>query len=245
MAEMMLAVVAPRPGGPEVLEVREVPRPEARGGWTLVRIKGFGLNRSELMTRQGLSPDVRFPRILGIECVGVVADTQSGPAVGTAVAAVMGEMGRAFDGGYAEYALLPDELLIELPSTATALSWETLAALPETYLTAYGSLDALGVSAHGAVGTLLVRGGTSSVGVAALSLARGRGLTTIATTRDPAKSAALLAAGADHVVTVVVGGLADPVRQICPDGPEYVPTWSARTPSSTRCGWRRRGGLSA
>jgi NADPH:quinone reductase-like Zn-dependent oxidoreductase len=75
MTTMMRAAVADQPGLPEVLTVREVPRPKARDGWTLVEVKGFGLNRSELMTRQGHSPNVRFPRVLGIECVGVVAES--------------------------------------------------------------------------------------------------------------------------------------------------------------------------
>ena len=82
----MRAVVTDRPGPPEVLEVRTVPRPAVRPGWTLVQVKAFGLNRSELMTRQGHSPGVQFPRVLGIECVGVVADpSDSGLPAGTTV----------------------------------------------------------------------------------------------------------------------------------------------------------------
>jgi len=109
------------PGPPEVLGVREVSRPRVRPGWSLVQVKGFGLNRSELMTRQGHSPNVQFPRILGIECVGVIADpSDSGLPTGTTVAAVMGEIGREFDGGYTQYALLPNTLLIPVTSTRPA-----------------------------------------------------------------------------------------------------------------------------
>jgi NADPH:quinone reductase-like Zn-dependent oxidoreductase len=214
----MRAAVVNQPGPPEVLVVRDVPLPAPRHGWTLVQIKAFGLNRSELMTRQGHSPNVRFPRVLGIECVGVVAESLE-PRLepGSTVAAVMGEMGRDFDGGYAEYALLPDELLMPI---STSLPWETLAALPETYLTAYGSLQALGVrDAHG---VLLVRGGSSSVGMAAVSLARSRGVATVATTRSEDKASALRAAGSDHVVVDTGGDLANEVRRICPDGPDYI-----------------------
>jgi NADPH2:quinone reductase len=153
----MRAVVVERAGGPEVLQLREVPKPEPRPGWVLIRIEAFGLNRSEMFTRQGHSPSVRFPRILGIECVGVVEAAPSGEvAPGQAVAALMGGLGRAYDGGYAEYTLVPARQVIPL---TTALPWATLAALPETYLTAWGSLfDALEVRAGQ---TLLVRGGTS------------------------------------------------------------------------------------
>jgi NADPH:quinone reductase-like Zn-dependent oxidoreductase len=215
---MMRAAVADRPGPPEVLRVRQVPRPEVRPGWTLVEVKAFGLNRSELMTRQGHSPNVRFPRVLGIECVGVVAESSgSGPAPGTTVAAIMGEMGREFDGGYAEYALLPDELLIPV---STSLDWPTFAALPETYLTAYGSVNAMGIGDGG--GVLLVRGGTSSVGMAALSLAKADyNLQTIATTRNPEKVELLTRRGADYVV-VDTGTIAEAVRAICPGGPSYI-----------------------
>src|SRR4051812_39839793 len=112
MRTTMRAAVCVRAGDPDVLEIHEVPVPDVREGWSLVQVKGAGLNRSELRTRQGHSPSVSFPRVLGIECVGIVA-ASTDPRVpeGATVAAVMGEMGRAFDGGYAEYALLPNALL--------------------------------------------------------------------------------------------------------------------------------------
>jgi NADPH:quinone reductase-like Zn-dependent oxidoreductase len=228
----MRAAVCVRPGGPEVLEIRELPMPAVREGWSLVQVKGAGLNRSELRTRQGHSPNVTFPRVLGIECTGIVA-ASTDPMLpdGTTVAAVMGEMGREFDGGYAEYALLPNSLL--MPVT-TALPWDILAALPETYLTAQGSLDALGVG-PGGQGRLLIRGGTSSVGMAAASIASGHGVETAATTRRPGKIDALTAAGADYALVddglVDDGGslaasdggsLAASVHEIWPGGPDYV-----------------------
>ncbi len=225
MDRTMRAAVAEQAGMPEVLRIRDLPVPRARQGWTLVRVEAFGLNRSELMTRQGHSPNVRFPRILGIECVGVVEESLD-PALppGTTVGAVMGEMGREFDGGYAQYALLPDKLLIPVN---TSLDWPAFAALPETWLTAYGSLEALRPTGGGpllAGGALLVRGGTSSVGLASLALAREHGLTTIATTRNPDKIARLREQGADQAI--VDSGDADAltrqVQAIRPGGPEYV-----------------------
>ena len=135
----MKAIVIHEPGGPEKLCYEEVPTPAVREGWSLVRVRGFGINHSEIFTRKGLSPSVTFPRILGIECVGEIAETTDPVRlpVGQKVISIMGEMGRAFDGGYAEYTLLPNE---QICPVETDLDWKTLAALPETYYTAYGSL---------------------------------------------------------------------------------------------------------
>jgi NADPH:quinone reductase-like Zn-dependent oxidoreductase len=182
------AAVVHEPGGPDVLRVEEIPTPEPRDGWVLVRVRAFGLNRSELGTRAGESgAAVKFPRVLGIECVGELTDGQT-------VIAAMGGMGREFDGGYAEYALLPETHVIPVE---TSLSWEQLGAIPESFGTAWGSLDLLGLEPGQ---SLLVRGGSSSVGMAAVTIAKERGLEVFATTRQKSKRAALEAAGADHVV---------------------------------------------
>jgi NADPH:quinone reductase-like Zn-dependent oxidoreductase len=164
----------------------------------LVRVEAFGLNRSEYKTLRGFAGNaVTFPRILGIELVGVVEATHGeAPPVprGAKVAALMGEMGRGFDGGYAEYALVPEHQLIKLDTT---LPWDVLGALPETFVTAAGSLQHLG-SKPGE--TLLLRGATSSVGLACLELARAAGVRVIATTRSEAKGQRLLEHGAAGVV---------------------------------------------
>ncbi|GIF45644.1 NADPH:quinone reductase-like Zn-dependent oxidoreductase [Asanoa ferruginea] len=234
----MRAAVCVSAGGPEVLEIRELPVPAVRPGWSLVRVAGAGLNRSELRTRQGHSPSVRFPRVLGIECVGVVA-VSTDPSVpdGTTVAAVMGEMGREFDGGYAEYALVPNSLLMPVAST---LPWEVLAALPETYLTARGSLDALGIEPGG---RLLIRGGTSSVGLAAASIALGHGVETAATTRRPDKVSALTVAAVDHVLVDAGGSLAGPVHDVWPEGPDYVLDLVGASTAVDSLRLVRRGGI--
>jgi NADPH:quinone reductase-like Zn-dependent oxidoreductase len=235
----MRAAVCVKAGGPEVLEMRELPVPAVREGWSLVRVKGAGLNRSELRTRQGHSPSVTFPRVLGIECVGIMA-ASTDPLLpeGATVAAVMGEMGREFDGGYAEYALLPNSLL--MPVTTT-LPWDVLAALPETYLTAQGSLDALGVT-PGSQGRLLIRGGTSSVGLAAASIASGYGVTTAATTRRPGKAGALTAAGADYALVDDGASLATSVHAVWPQGPDYVLDLVGTSTAADSLRLVRRGG---
>ena len=209
----MKAAVVEQPGAPEVLQVKEIPVPAPRPGWVLIKVKAFGLNRSEMFTRQGHSPNVRFPRVLGIECVGIVEDGGgTGLQVGQKVAAVMGEMGRKYDGGYAEYTLIPMSQVMPL---TTDLPWEVLAAIPETFLTAWGSLvEAMEVQPGQ---KLLIRGGTSALGMAAISLAKDMALYVTATTRDTSKVAALLANNADDVI-IDTGQLAQAARERMPEG---------------------------
>src|SRR5438270_7684201 len=209
----MKAIVVEHAGAPDVLQIRTHPSPHPRQEWVLIQVKAFGLNRSKMFTRQGHSPSVKFPRVLGIECIGIVeAAPDTTLPVGQTVAAVMGGMGRAYDGGYAEYTLVPASQVIPLQTT---LPWELLAAIPETYLTAWGSLfDAMEVQPGQ---SLVVRGGTSSVGMAAITLAKDRGLQVIATTRTEAKANALRENGADDVV-IDTGQIADEVKRRVPGG---------------------------
>ncbi|MBP2479540.1 NADPH:quinone reductase-like Zn-dependent oxidoreductase [Crossiella equi] len=129
MSTTMRAEVLDAPGPPEALVVREVPIPEPPPGWVRIRVRAFGLNRSELYTRQGLSGDaVTFPRVLGIEAVGTVDLDRSGNlSRGQRVAAMMGGMGRRFDGGYAEYTGVPRGNVLPVEST---LDWAVPGALP-------------------------------------------------------------------------------------------------------------------
>lgn len=195
---MMKAVVVYKPGGPEQLVYTDVPRPALKAGWSLVRVRAFGVNHSEIFTRQGLSPSVSFPRILGIECVGTVEETMDAvrlPA-GQRVVSLMGEMGRAFDGGYAEYVLLPNEQIYPVQSE---LPWEILAAIPETYYTAFGSLKNLRIEEGY---TVLVRGGASGVGIAFLRLmcAQFPHMYIVGSTRRAEQRTRMLAAGYSDVV---------------------------------------------
>ena len=195
---MMKAVVVYKPGGPEQLVYTDVPRPALKAGWSLVRVRAFGVNHSEIFTRQGLSPSVSFPRILGIECVGTVEETTDAvrlPA-GQRVVSLMGEMGRAFDGGYAEYVLLPNEQIYPVQSE---LPWEILAAIPETYYTAFGSLKNLRIEDGY---TVLVRGGASGVGIAFLRLMRAQfpHMYIVGSTRRAEQRTRMLAAAYSDVV---------------------------------------------
>jgi len=138
MNHAMRAVVLDAPGPPSALAIRELPVPNPPNGWVLIKVKAFGLNRSELHTRLGLAQGVTFPRVLGIEAAGVVAQCPGGEfPVGQQVVAMMGGMGRVFDGGYAEYTCVPAAQVIAFRSD---LDWATLGALPEMLQTSYGSL---------------------------------------------------------------------------------------------------------
>jgi NADPH2:quinone reductase len=213
MTATMRAVVLDAPGPPEALRIRELPVPQPRPGWVLIRVKAFGINRSELHTRLGLAKGVTFPRVLGIEATGVVVAAPGGELEeGRQVAAMMGGMGRAFDGGYAEFTSVPATQVIPFRSE---LDWATLGAIPEMIQTAHGSLT-VGLDAQPGQ-TVLIRGGTSSVGMAAAILAKDRGLTVLSTTRRPDRAASLKAIGVDHVL-VDDGDLAARVRAIVSDG---------------------------
>jgi NADPH:quinone reductase len=213
MTETMRAVMLDGPGPPDALVIRDIPVPEPVAGRVLIRVRAFGLNRSELHMRLGLAEGVTFPRVPGIEAAGVVAECPGGEFTpGQQVAALMGGMGRAFDGGYAEYTCVPVSQAVPFRS---GLDWAVLGAVPEMLQTAYGSLD-VGLDAQPGQ-SILVRGGTSSVGMATAVLAKQRGMSVLATTRDPAKRAVLTGAGADYVL-IDDGHVATQVRQFFPLG---------------------------
>ena len=163
----------------------ENPVPEVRPGWVLIKVKAFGLNHSEQILRLNeIRADyIQKPVIPGIECVGVIADpSDSGLFAGQKVAALMGGMGRSFNGSYAEYALIPRRNVFTIESN---LSWAELGAVPETYFTAWGSLfECLQLTAED---TLLIRGATCALGYAALQIAKALGCKVTATTHRAEK----------------------------------------------------------
>jgi NADPH2:quinone reductase len=207
------AVVLDAPGPVEALKLRELPDPVPEPGWVLIEVRAAGLNRSELHTRLGMAEGMIFPRVLGLEATGVVLDCPGGEfEVGTQVMAMMGGMGRQFDGGYAELTCVPARQVIPFTSS---LPWSVLGAVPEMLQTAYGSLT-VGLDMQPGQ-TLLIRGATSSVGMAATVLAKREGLTVIGTTRNPASAGRLRELGVNHVL-IDDGLLAATVREIVPAG---------------------------
>jgi NADPH:quinone reductase-like Zn-dependent oxidoreductase len=211
---MMRAVVLSGPGPVENLELKELPLPPERDGWVRIRVEAFGLNRSEYHTRMGFAQGVTFPRVPGIEATGTVdwAPEGSGLKRGQQVVAMMGNMGRTYDGGYAEYTLVPQAQVIPFESE---LPWEVLGAVPEMLQTAHGSLT-IGLDLQPGQ-TLLIRGGTSSIGMAAAALAMQIGATVMATTRQADRLDTLRERGVDHPL-LDDGDVAARVRAILPEG---------------------------
>ncbi|MDE6290519.1 MAG: zinc-binding dehydrogenase [Muribaculaceae bacterium] len=194
----MKAVVLTEPCKAEDMRLTELPMPDVRPGWVLIKVRAFGINHSEVLLRkfEVAQPYINKPIVPGIECVGEVVDpSDSGFRKGQRVMALMGGMGRSFNGSYAEYALLPSRIVFAVESY---LDWDELAAIPETFYTAYGSLEmSLQLSKDD---LLLVRGGTSTVGLAAIQLAKAIGARVVATTRSERKAALLKDYGADDVI---------------------------------------------
>lgn len=215
MGERMQAVVLSESGGIDKLLITDLPIPSTRPGNVRIRVKAFGVNESEVTSRKGLSdPDFKMPRVLGIECVGIVdeAPTGSGLTPGQQVATMMGGMGRSFDGSYAEYTLVPTTQVIPFE---TSLPWEMVGALPEMFQTAYGSLIKGLAIERGQ--SLLIRGGTSTVGLSAATIAKEMGAVVISTTRRPEHLALLREFGVDHPI-LDDGKIAETVRARFPKG---------------------------
>ena len=194
----MKAVVLTKPCQAEEMILTEIPVPQPRPGWILIKVKAFGINHSEVLLRRfEIAQDyINKPLVPGIECVGEVVDpSDSGLAKGQRVMALMGGMGRSFNGSYAEFALLPISHVFPIESN---LDWDELAAIPETFYTAYGSLSlSLRLNPDD---TLLIRGGSSTVGIASLQLAKAMGAKVISTTRSEKKADLLRSYGADDVI---------------------------------------------
>ncbi len=211
----MRAIVITEPGGPEVLQIQEVADPVPAGDEVLIRVKAFGVNHAETHMRKGEWPEAT--PISGIEAVGTVVTDPSGVlAIGTKVLAIMGGLGRSRNGSYAEYTAAP---AANVASIETSLDWTDLAAIPESYATAWLTL-------HGnleleAGQSLLVRGATSALGQAAVNIASDLGTRVIATTRRENRAGLLRSLGAESVV-IENGNIAGEVHELAAGGVDRV-----------------------
>ena len=181
----MKAVQIEKVTSAEDVVLSDLPMPQVKPGWVLVKVHGFGMNHSEQILRLSEieAPYIQKPVVPGIECVGEIADPSDVAFIkGQKVVALMGGMGRSFNGGYAEYALLPAHHVF---AVATELPWDALAAVPETFFTAWGSLfECLQLKKED---TLFIRGATCALGYAAIQIAKGLGCKVIATTHRESK----------------------------------------------------------
>lgn len=189
----MRAIVLEKFGGLDSLVYQDIPEPEPKDGHVVIEIKAFGINHAEMHMRRGEWAEAAS--VSGIECVGVVKSCPGGEfPVGAKVAALMGGLGRTINGSYAEYTRAPVSNVALIDAD---LPWDVLAAIPETYATAwtclFRNLDLRDVQ------TLVIRGATSAFGQAAVKLAVNAGARVIATTRNPQRFEMLRALGAERV----------------------------------------------
>lgn len=211
----MRAIIRKSFGGPEVLTLHDLPAPQVKPGHVLIEVKAFGINHAETHMRSGDWPEAA--PVSGIECVGLVSACGDGLLQrGQKVAALMGGMGRTMNGSYAEFTCPP---AVNVLPIQTDLPWEELAAIPESYATAWACIH--GNLALVAGQTLVIRGATSALGQAALNIAAHAGARIIATTRNPARVAYLETLGAGHVL-LERPGLSNRVRELHPTGVDCV-----------------------
>ena len=189
----MRAIVLEKFGGLDSLVYKEIPDPEPKAGHVVIEVKAFGLNHAEMHMRRGEWAEAA--KVIGIECVGLVKACPGGEfPVGAKVAALMGGLGRTINGSYAEYTRAPASNVALIESD---LPWAELAAIPETYATAWTCLFRNLEIAKDQL--LVIRGATSSFGQAAVNMAVNAGTRVIATTRNKQRFTMLEELGAERV----------------------------------------------
>jgi NADPH:quinone reductase-like Zn-dependent oxidoreductase len=199
-------------GGAEVLQLEDLPLPAPGQGEVRLRVKAIGLNRAEVMFREGkYLQQAVLPSKLGYEASGVVEAVGPGVDAGWVgkAASTVPSFSASDYGVYGEVAIVPAYALAEYPAKLTPVE---ATSIWMQYLTAYGALIL-----HGRIGRgdfVLITAASSSVGIAAIEIAKAEGAVSIATTRTAKKKAELLAAGADHVIVTDDENLVARVKEI-------------------------------
>lgn len=190
---MMKAIVVSGKGGPEVLRLSDVPVPRPGPGEVLIKVAAAGVNRPDVLQRQGLYPAPKgHSDLLGLEVSGTIAALGSGIerlAVGDAVLALVN------GGGYAEFVAAPEICCIRKPD---AISFEEAAGIPETFFTVWHNVFERGGLKRGE--SFLVHGGTGGIGVTAIQLAKAFGAHIVTTAGSDEKCEAARALGADVAI---------------------------------------------
>lgn len=213
----MNAVVLERKCSPEEMKIIEIDIPKVKPGWVLVKVKAFGLNSSEKILRNiEIERDyIKKPIVPGIECVGIIENPSDSKKLkkGDKICALMGGMGRSFDGSYEEYALLPEDIVFKVNSD---LSFDKLAAIPETFFTGYSSLfDCMQIKKGDIV---LIEAGTSALGIASIQMAKAIGAEVLTTITNEKYTDFVKQIGADKVYITKGDNLYELVSKDYPDG---------------------------
>lgn len=207
----MRAFVLTAYGGPEVTELREVPKPRAARGEVLVRVAAAGLNPVDFKTRDGMLKLIQgyaLPAVMGNELAGVVEDCGEGATLFAKGDRVFARMPKAAMGAFAEYAVVPENLLAKMPA---ALDFDTAAGIPLAGLTALQALrDELNVQRGSRV---FIPGGAGGVGTFAIQLAKQLGAE-VTTTASPRGRALVERLGADVVIDYTTQKFEDHVRDM-------------------------------
>jgi NADPH:quinone reductase len=214
--QIMKAIVIEKPGGPEVLKLFDRPVPTANENDLLIQVFAAGVNRPDIMQRQGNYPPPpgASPDIPGLEVAGIVV--KRGPACtrfkeGDRVCALV------TGGGYAEYCAVPEGQCLPIPGT---LSFSEAASLPETYFTVWSNVFERGRLLKGE--TLLVHGGTSGIGVTAIQLAKTWGAVVYATAGSEKKCEACEQLGANIAINYKTKKFKEELKKICPEGVNVI-----------------------
>ena len=206
----MRAMVVRKYGAPEVFEAREVPDPQPKAGEVLIRVKAIGINFADLLQRMGIYPGTpKPPFVPGMEIAGVVekvADSGAKAAEGEPLR--VGEAVAAFArfNAYAHWVAVPARQVYRLPA---GMPFDDAAAIPVNYLTAYHSMFAMGNLQPR--DRILVHGAAGGVGIAAVQLAKARGLVVFGTA-GPAKQEYLRKIGVDHAIDYQKNDFVEVVR---------------------------------